>query len=219
MLEDAGLRPNVRTVTVADPTQDGIVIAQEPEQGSTAVAGDRVRINVGRFFGNTDTTPTRDRTGHDVSGRLRVAVLRGGRSSEHEISLLSAASVLEALDPTRYDAVPITIDRQGRWSWPDGAPVDLQLGADRALDVDVVMPVLHGPFGEDGTVQGLLEMAGVAYVGAGVLGASLTMDKDVAKAVLRDAGVAGGALGHAARRRAARGRWPTASRRSATPCS
>ena len=90
--------------------------------------------------------------------RLRVAVLRGGRSSEHEISLLSAASVLEALDPTRYDAVAITIDRQGRWSWPDGAPVDLQLGADRALDVDVVIPVLHGPFGEDGTVQGLLEI-------------------------------------------------------------
>jgi D-alanine-D-alanine ligase len=124
-----------------------------------------------------------------VSERLRVAVLRGGRSSEHEISLLSAASVLDALDATRYDAVAITIDRQGRWSWPDGTPVDLQLGADRALDVDVVIPVLHGPFGEDGTVQGLLEMAGVAYVGAGVLGASLTMDKDVAKAVLRDAGV------------------------------
>jgi D-alanine-D-alanine ligase len=124
-----------------------------------------------------------------AGARLRVAVLRGGRSSEHEISLLSAASVLDALDATRYDAVPITIDRQGRWSWPDGAPVDLQLGADRALDVDVVVPVLHGPFGEDGTVQGLLEMAGVAYVGASVLGASLTMDKDVAKAVLRDAGV------------------------------
>ena len=121
---------------------------------------------------------------------LRVAVLRGGRSSEHEISLLSAASVLEALDPARYDAVPVTIDRDGRWTWPDGSAVDLALGGVRPLDVDVVLPVLHGPFGEDGTVQGLLEIAGVAYVGAGVLGAALTMDKDLTKAVLRDAGIA-----------------------------
>ncbi len=122
---------------------------------------------------------------------LRVAVLRGGRSSEHEVSLASAASVLEALDPDRYDVVPITIDRSGRWTWPDGSPVELVLGSDRALgDVDVVVPVLHGPFGEDGTVQGLLEIAGVAYVGSGVAGAALTMDKDLTKAVLRDAGIA-----------------------------
>jgi D-alanine-D-alanine ligase len=130
--------------------------------------------------------------------KTRVAVLLGGKSSEHEISLASARSVLEALDPERYDAVTVEIGRDGRWELGTGeddgsiaetlpvptAKVPATLG-----EVDVVFPVLHGPFGEDGTVQGLLELAGVPYVGAGVLGSALAMDKDVFKAVMRDRGV------------------------------
>jgi D-alanine-D-alanine ligase len=137
-----------------------------------------------------------------VSRRLRVAVLAGGRSSEHDISLASARSVEAALDPTRYDVVPILIGRDGRWALPAGArkdelaatpaetlpvPVD---SAPAALGaVDVVLPILHGPFGEDGTVQGLLELADVAYVGPGVLASSLCMDKDVFKQVMRAQGI------------------------------
>jgi D-alanine-D-alanine ligase len=144
--------------------------------------------------------------------RLRVAVLAGGRSSEHAISRASATSVVEALDPDRYDVSTIEIDRQGRWALgagdgggdgksqpetPDGSggtPETLPVVADsapaRALgEVDVVFPVLHGPFGEDGTVQGLLELAGVPYVGAGVTASALCMDKDLFKAVLRDRGI------------------------------
>jgi D-alanine-D-alanine ligase len=129
--------------------------------------------------------------------RVRVAVLMGGRSSEHEISLASARSVLDALDAERYDAVTVEIGRDGRWELGTGqdgtvaetlpvpaAKVPATLG-----EVDVVIPVLHGPFGEDGTVQGLLELAGVPYVGAGVLGSALAMDKDVFKAVMRDRGI------------------------------
>jgi D-alanine-D-alanine ligase len=134
-----------------------------------------------------------------VGRRVRVAVLMGGRSSEHEISLASARSVLEALDPERYDTVTVEIGRDGRWELGTGeddtrsaaetlpvptAKVPATLG-----EVDVVIPVLHGPFGEDGTVQGLLELAGVPYVGAGVLGSALAMDKDVFKAVMRDRGI------------------------------
>ena len=130
--------------------------------------------------------------------RVRVAVLLGGRSSEHDISLASARSVLDALDPERYDTVTVEIGRDGRWELGSGensgsaaetlpvptAKVPATLG-----EVDVVFPVLHGPFGEDGTVQGLLELAGVPYVGAGVLGSALAMDKDVFKAVMRDRGI------------------------------
>jgi D-alanine-D-alanine ligase len=131
--------------------------------------------------------------------RVRVAVLAGGRSSEHDISLASAASVVAALDPARYDVLEITIGREGRWELPAARPAALQPGTTGqtivAADgetmpaVDVVIPVLHGPFGEDGTVQGLCEMLGVAYVGSGVLGSALGMDKAVCKAVLRDAGI------------------------------
>jgi D-alanine-D-alanine ligase len=133
-----------------------------------------------------------------VSRRIRVAVLLGGKSSEHEISLASAHSVLEALDPERYDAVTVEIGRDGRWelgTGSDGGSVAETLPVPTAKvpatlgEVDVVFPVLHGPFGEDGTVQGLLELAGVPYVGAGVLGSALAMDKDVFKAVMRDRGV------------------------------
>ena len=139
--------------------------------------------------------------------RIRVAVLAGGRSSEHEISLASARSVLEALDPAEYDVVTVAIGRDGRWALGSANPeipgnTVLRSGsvaetlpvptdsAPAALGaVDVVLPILHGPFGEDGTVQGLLELADVAYVGAGVAGSALCMDKDLFKKVLRESGI------------------------------
>jgi D-alanine-D-alanine ligase len=134
-----------------------------------------------------------------VSRRVRVAVLLGGRSSEHEISLNSARSVLDALDPERYETVTVEIGRDGRWELTAGGNSDGSVAETLPVpttkvpatlgEVDVVFPVLHGPFGEDGTVQGLLELAGVPYVGAGVLGSALAMDKDVFKAVMRDRGV------------------------------
>jgi D-alanine-D-alanine ligase len=136
--------------------------------------------------------------------RLRVAVLAGGRSSEHEISVASARSVLAALDPERYEATTIEIARDGRWEIAGGTPRPEALQASTAESlpvlagsppaallgrIDVVLPILHGPFGEDGTVQGLLELAGVAYVGAGVTASALAMDKDLFKSVMRDKGI------------------------------
>jgi len=132
-----------------------------------------------------------------VSKRFRVAVLLGGRSSEHEISIASGRSVLAALDPARYDPVTVEIARDGRWELGTGAesvaetlPVPTAGAVPSTLaGVDVVLPILHGPFGEDGTVQGLLELAGVPYVGAGVAASAVCMDKDLAKAVLRARGI------------------------------
>jgi D-alanine-D-alanine ligase len=138
-----------------------------------------------------------------VSRRIRLAVLAGGRSSEHDVSLGSAASVAAALDPARYDVTTIAIGRDGRWSLPEGdrraelttttTAETLPVPADSAPAtlgaVDVVLPILHGPFGEDGTVQGLCELAGVAYVGPGVLASSVCMDKDVFKTLMRGAGI------------------------------
>ena len=132
-----------------------------------------------------------------MNKRVRVAVLLGGRSSEHEISIASGRSVLAALDPARYDPVTVEIGRDGRWEIGTGAesvaetlPVPTAGGVPATLgDVDVVLPILHGPFGEDGTVQGLLELAGVPYVGAGVAASAVCMDKDLAKAVLRARGI------------------------------
>jgi D-alanine-D-alanine ligase len=141
-----------------------------------------------------------------MSRRIRVAVVAGGRSSEHEISLASARSVLEALDPERYETTTIGIGRDGRWALgaaearpaleeesvevTQSLPVLADSAPAEALgSVDVVLPVLHGPFGEDGTVQGLLELAGLPYVGAGVAASALCMDKDLFKAVLRDRGI------------------------------
>jgi D-alanine-D-alanine ligase len=138
----------------------------------------------------------------------RIAVVLGGRSSEHEISVASARSVVEALDAAGHDVVTVAIDRGGGWMLGGGAGA-LEAASSRRgetasnlperlpgrevattlADVDVVFPVLHGPFGEDGTVQGLLELANVPYVGAGVLASALCMDKDVFKAVLRDHGI------------------------------
>ena len=140
-----------------------------------------------------------------MTPRVRVAVLSGGRSSEHEISVASARSVVAALDPERYET---THDRDRRGRALGARPVAREASrrAPRATarrcrsspnkapgaaltDVDVVLPILHGPFGEDGTVQGLLELAGVPYVGAGVAASALCMDKDLFKAVLRDRGI------------------------------
>ena len=177
--------------------------------------------------------------------KLRVGILFGGRSGEHEVSLLSAASVLNAIDKTKYEVVPIGITKDGRWLTaehaerllrgekpaslhptpekhlragdPDRTPgaavlatgesvivppeparhdaalapfqtdASLRRASDRAINVDVIFPVLHGTFGEDGTIQGLLELADIAYVGAGVLGSSAGMDKDIMKSLFRAA--------------------------------
>ena len=136
-----------------------------------------------------------------MSSRVRVAVLAGGRSSEHDISVASAQSVIAALDPERYETVVVEIDKRGRWELSTGTPelasasvetlpvVASSAPAATLGQVDVVLPILHGPFGEDGTVQGLLELAGVPYAGASVAASALCMDKDLFKAVLRDRGI------------------------------
>jgi D-alanine-D-alanine ligase len=177
-----------------------------------------------------------------VTKKLRVGILFGGRSGEHEVSLLSAASVLKAIDANKFEVVPIGITKEGRWLTsaqaenllagkhvdegrhlragdpevtPGAAvlaqgeavvvppePMHREQGmvpfqtstltrrvADRAINVDVIFPVLHGTFGEDGTIQGLLELADIPYVGAGVLGSAAGMDKDIMKALFRNAGL------------------------------
>src|SRR5262245_9956972 len=150
--------------------------------------------------------------------RMRVGVLYGGRSGEHEISLRSAATIIGALDPARYEIVPIAIGKDGRWrtgidslrlldeaqrqlhAIPDhGVEVTLvpeptrralvPLAGGAPIPLDVVFPMLHGTFGEDGTVQGLLELADVPFVGSGVLASAVGMDKALMKSVLRDAGI------------------------------
>jgi D-alanine-D-alanine ligase len=148
------------------------------------------------------------------SKRLRVGVLFGGRSGEHEVSLASAASVIRALDPEKYEAVPIGISKEGRWLVGRGAQellADVLKSGDRvilpsdptaatlvplvpvagrpSIMVDVIFPVLHGTFGEDGTVQGLMELAGLPYVGAGVLASAVGMDKEVQKRLFEQAGL------------------------------
>jgi D-alanine-D-alanine ligase len=119
---------------------------------------------------------------------VRVAVLHGGRSSEHEVSLSSAESVIAGVAAAGHEVVPVLLERSGGWRGPAGEPLALAPGAG-LLSADVAFPVLHGPFGEDGTVQGLLELLDVPYVGAGVLASSLCMDKIVFKDVLAAAGV------------------------------
>jgi D-alanine-D-alanine ligase len=118
---------------------------------------------------------------------MRVAVLAGGRSSEHEVSLNSAAAVREGVAAAGHEVLPVTISRSGPWLFDD-AELSLRPGGG-LLGADVVFPVLHGPFGEDGTLQGLLELLDVPYVGAGVLASSLCMDKVVFKEVLAAAAV------------------------------
>jgi D-alanine-D-alanine ligase len=118
------------------------------------------------------------------NGKIRVAVLYGGRSGEHEVSVRSAESVIAAMDPARYDVTRIFITPEGRW---DPRPILPEPGANPGIDV--VFPVLHGTFGEDGTVQGLLELAGLAYVGAGVLGSAVAMDKEIMKRLCVERGL------------------------------
>ena len=154
--------------------------------------------------------------------RIRVALVFGGRSSEHAVSCATAASVLEALDRSRYDVVPVGIARDGHWVLAADDPEPLRLSAghipqvdgsaasvlvpttshDRTLivhepgqaprtlgEVDVVFPLLHGPFGEDGTIQGQLDLADVRYVGSGVLASAVMMDKHLMKVVFAAAGL------------------------------
>lgn len=119
-----------------------------------------------------------------MNNKLRVALIYGGRSGEHEISVRSAASVREALDRTRYEVSEYFIDKDGRW---DPVPLLPQPAANP--NIDVVFPVLHGTFGEDGTVQGLLELAGLPYVGSGVTASAVAMDKILTKRLCREAGL------------------------------
>jgi len=154
--------------------------------------------------------------------KVRLALLYGGRSAEHAVSVVSARSVMEALDRERFEVIPVAISRDGRWLLPERPPLELaapggglptvdEHGVEVALRpdrgggglearppdrgsgalaaVDVVFPLLHGPYGEDGTVQGLLELAGLPYVGSGVLASALAMDKAMAKVVLAQAGL------------------------------
>lgn len=146
--------------------------------------------------------------------KRRIAIIFGGRSAEHEISVASAQSVLAALDPERYEVLAVGIDKEGRWhhvprlperTSPDSLPAvtggeqvvlspergDPALVADDGTrrEVDVVFPLLHGPYGEDGTIQGMLELAGIPYVGAGVLASAVGMDKAVQKLLFRAAGL------------------------------
>ncbi len=170
-----------------------------------------------------------------MNRKLRVAVLFGGKSAEHEISLVSARNIIAGLDPERYDVTPIGIDRNGRWLTAEsaaqllnqngkllalneaaGRALSMQPGAERALvasdasdasvalpAVDVVFPALHGPYGEDGSMQGLLKLLNLPFVGPGVLGSAVGMDKDVMKRLLRDAGLPIGAFRVLQRRDAA----------------
>src|SRR3990170_5289184 len=150
-----------------------------------------------------------------MRSKLKIAILFGGKSAEHEISLLSAKNIVEAMDKDKYDILLIGISKAGQWilqegpqtKWPKSIPAKragkkvvivpgkkgaelVELSGGRRLGpVDVVFPVLHGPFGEDGTIQGLLKLANVPFVGAGVLGSAVGMDKDVMKRLLRDAGI------------------------------
>ncbi|MBI3280518.1 MAG: D-alanine--D-alanine ligase [Acidobacteria bacterium] len=116
--------------------------------------------------------------------KTRVAIIYGGRSGEHEISLRSAESIMGALDRERYKIIHYKISKDGAWS---PRPISPEPG--KNPEIDVVFPVLHGTFGEDGTVQGLLELADLAYVSAGVLASSAAMDKEVTKRLCRDAGL------------------------------
>ena len=147
-----------------------------------------------------------------MSSRTRIAVIYGGRSSEHSISCISAGAIRRALDPKRYEVLPIGITRDGGWYLQHSDPHDLRIidgvlpevlpndqpvafHADPTMvdellgSIDVVFPVLHGPYGEDGTVQGLFELAGIPYIGSGVLSSAVTMDKGYMKALLAAVGL------------------------------
>ncbi|WP_158942348.1 D-alanine--D-alanine ligase family protein [Granulicella sp. S190] len=162
-------------------------------------------------------TKQKKQTNKPTPKKLRVGILFGGRSGEHEVSLLSAASILKSIDQTRYDVIPIGITKQGQWLTSGDAQslladdtkpapaakkraaiksIELRAGADLAQQngslaqsLDVIFPVLHGTFGEDGTIQGLFELADIAYVGSGVLGSATGMDKSAMKQLFAAAGL------------------------------
>jgi len=120
---------------------------------------------------------------------IKVAVLSGGRSGEHQVSRRSAQSVLANLDPARYLAEPVLITKTGQWVFGTGAPVSVFEAVDRLRTADVIFPTLHGPYGEDGTLQAVLELTGVPYVGNGVLASAAGMDKEFTKKLLAAEGV------------------------------
>ena len=154
-----------------------------------------------------------------VARKIRVGILFGGRSAEHEVSLQSAKNIVDAIDRDKYEVALVGIDKKGKWhfnpesrfrlprtgfAFPElpeegqnlalvpgdqGEQLVAISGESRLGQLDVIFPVLHGPFGEDGTVQGMLKLVNVAFVGAGVLGSAIGMDKDVMKRLLRDAGI------------------------------
>ena len=169
---------------VGNESRDGEVISQAPGAGAEREEGSTITIVVGRFEEDSSdgadaeprppTDPPR-RPGGGARTPVRVAVLAGGRSSEHEISVASGEAVRAGLVEAGHEPIPVEITREGAWLH-DGAPVSIEPGRG-LLGAEVVFPVLHGPFGEDGTVQGLLEIADVPYVGAGVLASATCMDK------------------------------------------
>jgi D-alanine-D-alanine ligase len=154
-----------------------------------------------------------------MNQKIRVGILFGGKSAEHEVSLQSARNIVDAIDETKYEVVLVSIDKKGRWQLNDAPRLMLaaesskltklnrkseklalipgeknnpliKLADFRSIgSIDVIFPVLHGPFGEDGTIQGLLKLANVPFVGAGVLGSAVGMDKDVMKRLLKEAGI------------------------------
>src|SRR6266849_6560129 len=168
----------------------------------------------------TQPSPNRRGQREGMAKKLRIGVIFGGRSGEHEVSIRSARSVIEAMDPSKYEVVPIAITKTGNWLAPAAAArllpkgTQLRLSArvlgqsradvaiigdpsrrglarldrnDKAEPIDVVFPVLHGTFGEDGTIQGLLEMAAIPFVGCGTLASACGMDKVTMKALFRKA--------------------------------
>jgi D-alanine-D-alanine ligase len=156
-----------------------------------------------------------------MAGKIKVGILFGGKSGEHEVSIVSATSVYKALDKTKYDVTMIGIDKTGRWLLPDETKELIESSNPRLFQLnkqketvsfvpfetenslvsltgtasktnhhfDVIIPILHGTYGEDGTIQGLLELANVAYVGSGVVGSSVGMDKDISRRLLAHAGI------------------------------
>ena len=208
--------------SLEDEEADRKILLNQPEGEYTA--SEYESCSIWRWTGTSSATsaaPRRQGRGSynrvRMSEKLRVGILFGGRSGEHEVSLLSAASILKAIDPKKYEIVPVGITKEGRWVTSSGAAALLSGSADalgetstsqeeglttsvatggiqptalgESLKVDVIFPVLHGTFGEDGTIQGLFELANIAYVGSGVLGSAAAMDKDVMKRLFAASGL------------------------------
>ena len=185
-LEQAGFEVDAVPTPTTDRAEDLHVISQDPADGK-AKKGSTVTINYGQLEEATTTTPSSTEPGRHGDGWMRVAVLGGGRSSEHDVSLVSAATVGQGLRDAGHEVLAVELARDGTW-WHEGEELALHPGRG-LLDADVVFPVLHGPFGEDGTVQGLLELLDVPYVGSGVMASAVCMDKVVFKELMAQAGL------------------------------